>query len=215
MADNDVSNSALVFSCLVIQLRTTPTRIGPNSLVAATKPTLFIMISRSNAASATVCVIGPGESWLALIGIIPSRGIVPTVGFIPTQPFKEAGQIIDPSVSLPTAYRVSFAATAAPEPEDEPPALCLWIQGFAVKPPTADQPLVDLGERMFAHSERFVAPRMIAPASRSRATRVESFATGVLASASDPAVAGSPIASILSLIRMGNPLSGKSFPALS
>jgi hypothetical protein len=203
--DIEVSNSALVLSSLVIQLRTTPIRMVPESLAAVTKPVLFIMISRSHAASATVCAIGPGESWLALIGIIPPRGTEPTVGFIPTQPFRDAGQIIDPSVSLPTANRVRPAATAAPEPEEEPPALCLWIHGFAVKPPTADQPLVDFGERMFAHSERFVEPRIIAPAFLSRSTKVESFATGVLASANDPAVAGNPTASMLSLMRIGKP----------
>ena len=57
------------------------------------------------------------------MGTIASREIEPTVGFIPTQPLREAGQIIDPSVSLPIAHCVIPAETAAPDPEEEPPAL--------------------------------------------------------------------------------------------
>ena len=48
--------------------------------------------------------MGPGESWLALMGIMPSRGMEPTVGLIPTQPLREAGQIMEPSVSDPIAH---------------------------------------------------------------------------------------------------------------
>ena len=152
--------------------------------------------------------MGPGVSWLALIGIIASRGIDPTVGLIPTQPFSDAGQTIDPSVSLPTAIETIPAPTAAPDPEDEPPALCACFHGFAVNPPTADQPLVDLPLRIFAHSERLVEPIIVAPAARKRLAIVESRTTGVLESARDPAVAGRPSASILSLIRIGTPASG-------
>ena len=143
-----------------------------------------VRTSNKSAACATLCAIGPGVSWLALIGIIASRGIEPTVGLIPTQPFKEAGQTIDPSVSLPTAIETIPAPTAAPEPEDEPPALCACFQGLAVSPPTADQPLVDFPERIFAHSERFVEPIIVAPAARKRLAIVESRTTGVSARAS-------------------------------
>ncbi len=44
------------------------------------------------------------------------------MGLIPTQPLNAAGQVIDPSVSVPTAYDVMPAATAAPLPELDPPA---------------------------------------------------------------------------------------------
>ena len=56
---------------------------------------------------------------------MPCVGTRPTVGLIPTQPFREAGQIIEPAVSVPTAQGIKPAATAAPDPDDEPPALCL------------------------------------------------------------------------------------------
>ena len=108
------------------------------------------------------------------MGMIASRGMAPTVGLIPTQPFSEAGQTIDPSVSLPIAIDTKPAATAAPDPEEEPPALCECFHGLAVKPPRAVQPLVDLFDRIFAHSERLADPTIVAPASRSRLAIVES-----------------------------------------
>ena len=74
---------------------------------------------------------------------MPSREMLPTVGLIPTQPFRDAGQIIDPSVSEPIAHCVRPALTAAPDPDEEPPALLKCFQGLAVSPPTADQPLVE------------------------------------------------------------------------
>ena len=83
-----------------------------------------------------VWVICPEGVRLALIGTIASRGLDPTLGFSQTQPFNEAGQTIGPSVSLPTAMETMFAATAAPEPEDEPPALRPCFQGFAAVPYT-------------------------------------------------------------------------------
>ena len=47
-----------------------------------------------------------------------------------------------------------------------------------VWPPTADQPLTELNERKFAHSERFVLPRITAPPARSLAATVESRGAG-------------------------------------
>ena len=47
----------------------------------------------------------------------------PTVGLSPTTPLTEAGQVIEPSVSVPTAAATSPAATAAPLPEEEPHGL--------------------------------------------------------------------------------------------
>ena len=65
--------------------------------------------------SATERPMGPGESWLADNGMTPSVDTRPTVGLSPTQPLREAGQTIEPSVSVPTASGASPAATAAPE----------------------------------------------------------------------------------------------------
>ena len=51
------------------------------------------------------------------------RAISPTLGFSPVTPFMDAGQVTEPSVSLPTAARASPAATAAALPLEEPQAL--------------------------------------------------------------------------------------------
>jgi hypothetical protein len=72
------------------------------------------------AASRTVRAIGPAVSCDAEIGMMPVRLTKPTVGFSPTTPLAEAGERIDPSVSVPTAAAHKLAATAAPEPELDP-----------------------------------------------------------------------------------------------
>ncbi len=158
--------------------------------------------------SRTVRAIGPGASWLLLSGTTPPVESRPTVGLRPTTPFSELGQVMEPSVSVPTASGASPAANAAPDPDDDPPALRSSAHGLPVRPPTPDQPLADRGERMLAHSERFVAPRTTRPASRRAATIGASRTTGRPASAREPAVPGSPTASTLSFTRVGTPWSG-------
>src|SRR6478735_6648662 len=129
------------------------------------------MIVKSSAASRTLAVIGPAVSWLWLIGTICVRLTSPTVGFSPTMPLIDAGQVTEPSVSVPIAIRTRPAATAAPLPLDEPQGLRSSAHGLRVCPPTALQPEIDRVERIFAHSLRFVLPTMTAPAARSRATK--------------------------------------------
>jgi len=51
---------------------------------------------------------------------MPSRLIRPTVGFSPTRPQIDAGETIEPSVSVPTPSGASPAAIAAAVPELEP-----------------------------------------------------------------------------------------------
>ena len=75
------------------------------------------------AASVTVLAKGPAVSWLWEIGIIPDRLNNPTVGLMPTTPFTDAGQVTEPSVSVPTATTQRFAETATPEPALEPQGL--------------------------------------------------------------------------------------------
>ncbi len=79
-------------------------------------------------------------------------------------PLMEDGLTIDPSVSVPTATAERFAATAAAEPELEPDVLRSSAYGFLVNPPRPLHPLVEWLDLMFAHSLRFVLPRMTAPA---------------------------------------------------
>ena len=71
-------------------------------------------------------------------------------------PLTLAGQVIEPSVSVPIAAQANPAAMAAPLPDDEPQALRSFACGLRVCPPTALQPLVERVERMLAHSLRLV-----------------------------------------------------------
>ena len=72
-----------------------------------------------------------------------------------------------------------------------------------------DQPLVEWNERKFAHSLRFVLPRITAPASRNFLATVESCGAGFPTRASEPAVDCILSAvSMLALIITGIPCSG-------
>src|SRR5262249_2231064 len=140
------------------------------------------------------------------MGTIPARLVRPTVGLIPTIPFADEGQTIDSSVSVPMAAAHKFADTAAPEPELEPHALRSSEYGLRTSPPRPLHPLVECDERMFAHSLRFVLPRITAPDWRKRCAINESFGGLAPTSASDPAVVAILSAvSRLSLISIGMP----------
>jgi hypothetical protein len=165
----------------------------------------------SAAASATVRAIGPAVSWAADTGTIPCRLTRPTVGLMPTTPHALAGQTIEPSVSVPTAIGASPAATATPDPELDPDGLRSSACGLAACPPSVLQPLVEVGERKLAHSDRLVLPRITAPAPRNRVTRKLS-PDSASSSAGEPAVAGSPRTAMLSLISTGMPCSGPAGP---
>ena len=76
-----------------------------------------------SAASRTFSVIGPGVSWLWLIGTTWVRLTRPTVGLKPTMPLIAAGQVIEPSVSVPIAAGTIPEATATALPDEEPQGL--------------------------------------------------------------------------------------------
>src|ERR1700720_3630462 len=137
---------------------------------------------------------------------MPLRLRRPSVGLIPTRPLLFDGETMEPSVSVPTPAAARLAAMAAPEPELDPDGLRSSAYGFFVSPPRPLQPLVECVERKFAHSLRFVLPRITAPASRRRLTMNASLGGMAPASASDPAVVimRSAVA-MLSFSRIGMP----------
>src|SRR2546425_7099623 len=145
------------------------------------------------------------------MGTTPARLVTPTVGLMPTTLLTFAGQTMLPSVSEPIETAAKFADAAAAEPELEPQALRSSEYGLWVSPPRPDHPLVEKKERKFAHSERFVLPRITAPPARSFAATVESWMAGLPTSANDPAEVCilSPV-SMLSLSSTGIPCSGPS-----
>ena len=63
---------------------------------------------------------------------MPLRGIAPKVGLKPTTPQKAAGRITEPPVWVPTASGTWPAATAAADPDDEPPGVRPGRRGFRV-----------------------------------------------------------------------------------
>ena len=67
--------------------------------------------------------MGPGVSRVVLSGRIPCRLTRSTVVFNPARPQYEAGSRTEPPVSVPMAAGTMPAATATPEPEEEPPGV--------------------------------------------------------------------------------------------
>src|SRR6185369_11860419 len=133
----------------------------------------------------------------------------PTVGLIPTSAVAADGQMIDPSVSVPTPIVARLAAIAAAVPELEPHALRSSAYGLRTRPARPLQPLVEWGDRKFAHSLMLDLPRMTAPAARKRSTMNASRTAIEPSSASDPAVVDMWSAvSMLSLMTIGMPCSG-------
>src|SRR3954447_17598364 len=67
-------------------------------------------------------------------GIAPCRLTKPYVGRKPLAPQKQAGVRMEPEVSEPSAYETGPAATAAPEPLDEPPDQYCLFHGLSPGP---------------------------------------------------------------------------------
>src|ERR1017187_5200074 len=109
-------------------------------------------------ASRTLRVIGPGVSNDVASGIIPSLLNTPLLGRWPTTPQRAAGARTDPAVSVPIAAMHIPAATAAAEPDEDPPAMRLTSQGFFTAPNALTIPLPPN-----ANSWRLVLPTITAP----------------------------------------------------
>src|ERR1041385_1925108 len=84
---------------------------------------------------------------------MPTIGSRPNDGFIAATPQNEAGRITEPPVCVPTASGSMPAATAAAEPDDEPPGVCAWLCGLTVA-----------GGSLAASAVVVVLPAMVAPA---------------------------------------------------
>ena len=80
-------------------------------------------------------------------------------------PQNDAGCLIDPPVSEPSAHVTSSPATAAAEPPDEPPGTLFISHGFLVSPKYDVSVVLHM-----ANSSMLVCPTMTAPASWSFTT---------------------------------------------
>ena len=113
-----------------------------------------------------------------------------------------AGMRMEPPVSEPSAAMQSPAATAVPDPLDDPPG-----------PRSVSQGLRDNSKRLVsgppsANSCIASLPSTMTPASRSLATEVASLAGTRCSSTLDCAVVRTPAVSYRSLRPMGTPCSG-------
>src|SRR5262245_31705170 len=99
--------------------------------------------------------------------MMPARLTRLLVATMPTRLPFEAGLRADGPVSSPSAHITRFAATAAPDPPLERPALRLVSYGLHVVPPYVLR-------SPDAYSPRLDLARMMAPAARRRATTVAS-----------------------------------------
>src|SRR5579862_7473510 len=100
----------------------------------------------------------------------PKRETRPYVGFRPTTPQNAAGRRTEPPVSVPSAAWHSPAATATPEPPDDPPGTRARSHGLRVTPSpefSVDEPI--------ANSSQLSLPTMTAPAARRRLVTVASY----------------------------------------
>ena len=102
----------------------------------ASRPPSSPLMSSSTiaAASSVVRVIGPILSIVQDSAIAPPRETRPPVGRSPVVPQNAAGQRMLPHVSVPMANPTNAAATAAPEPDDDPPDQCSGFQGVRPGP---------------------------------------------------------------------------------
>ena len=95
---------------------------------------LLKIVSKIISASSTFFANGPiwskDEAW----AIKPYLETAPYVGHNPTTPQRDAGCLIEPPVSDPNVKQASFAATAAAEPPELPPATLVLSCGFLVTP---------------------------------------------------------------------------------
>jgi hypothetical protein len=124
------------------------------------------MTVRMRAASSTVRAIGPMRVLMPML-IMPWRLTSSWVGAMPTTLFIRAGARTDGPVSSAIEAVTKFAATELAEPPLEPPGWRSVSYGFTSVPPKElRQPA--------AYSPMLALARMMAPASRSFLTKVES-----------------------------------------
>src|SRR6476469_3060288 len=130
-------------------------------------------------------------------------GIRPYVAFRPGSPVKPAGMRIEPPPSPPVARVINPPATAAADPPDDPPGVWAGFHGFFVEPLS----FVDV-RLMPPNSDAVVSPIGIAPATRRRATFVESWSAISWRRVREASVAGQPATLSSSFTPSGTPPNG-------
>ena len=99
-------------------------RKGSESAVTGSSRSTPSRSVRSAAISQADLARMPGESNVVDDGRIPLRERSPVETFSPYKAVNDAGQLIDPCVSVPIAKGANPAATAAAGPADDPQGCC-------------------------------------------------------------------------------------------
>jgi len=129
----------------------------------------------------------PGQSWEPPGPLVDLR-IRPPPGLVRVQrACRQKNEIPNgkPWTSPIGTVMPGYAAATA-EPDDEPQGFISGWKALRVKPPSADHPEIDWGERILAHSDKLALPRMMAPAERKPATSGASSTAKFSTSASEP-----------------------------
>ena len=129
----------------------------------------------------------------------------PAVTFSPTIPHHPAGNRTDPPVSVPMATGTRPAATATPEPLDEPPGVRCTLRSHGLR----GVPMCVLVPKLpIANSTVCVLPSTIIPALISRSASVAVTGDTRSAHTLDPPVVTRPSRSTRSFSAIGTPWSG-------
>src|SRR6201996_7802789 len=130
-----------------------------------------------------------------------SSGSRPRDGFRPTSPLQDAGIRIEPPPSLAWAIGTTPAATKAPEPDDDAPAVRSVFHGLRTAPSRGCS-----AEALKPYSDIWVLPSDVIPVARYSRAKSPSRSAGRGVHASAPRIVGSPATSTLSLTNVGTPL---------
>src|SRR5205814_7801111 len=101
-------------------------------------------------------------------GMAPRRETRPRVVFSPVTPQSAEGRRTEPPVSEPSAPKTSLAATAAPEPLEEPPGIVSGLHGLRQSPQCS---LCPVGP--YANSAMLSVPSCSAPAPERRCSALD------------------------------------------
>src|ERR1700688_676230 len=110
---------------------TTPMR-GALTVAPGISSGRLVMADSPRARSSTPAANRPTVSSVHEKHFTPTVGSTRNDGFIAATPQYDAGRITEPPVCVPSASGIIPAATAAADPDDDPPGVCAWLRGLSV-----------------------------------------------------------------------------------
>ena len=129
-----------------------------------------------------------------------SSGSRPRVGLSPTRPLQAAGIRIEPPPSLACAIGTTPAATNAPAPDDDAPAVWSGFHGLRTGPSRGCS-----ADALKPNSDIWVLPSGDSPVARKTRAKSPSARAGRGSHASVPCIVGMPATATLSLMNVGTP----------